>query len=170
MSIPANKDQLITAIKHNYAKLESELSSIPLKLTSKKELEGHSKNEIMSVANLVSYLIGWGELVLKWNDRMANGQEVDFPETGFKWNQLGLLAQKFYKDYEKEDYKYLLKKLDITVHKILLLVESKSNNELYDINWYEKWSLGRMIQLNTSSPYKNAIARIRRWKKSKLLN
>ncbi|MFX4153989.1 ClbS/DfsB family four-helix bundle protein [Aliarcobacter butzleri] len=64
----------------------------------------------------------------------VNKEEVDFPETGYKWNQLGKLAQKFYEDYK--------------------------------ISWHEKWTLGRMIQFNTSSPYANAKARIRKWKKS----
>lgn len=70
----------------------------------------------MSIHNLVAYLIGWGQLVLKWNDRKSQGHEVDFPETGFKWNELG-----------------------------------------------------KMIQLNTASPFKNATARIRKWKKTRHL-
>jgi len=167
MAIPVNKDQLIAAIQESYAKLQTELVAIPLALAEEKELKGHAKNEMMSISNLVSYLIGWGELVLKWNNRRAKGQPVDFPETGFKWNQLGLLAQKFYTDYEHENFSNLIKKLDKTVARILLLIESKSNHELYEVNWYEKWSLGRMIQLNTASPFKNATARIRQWKKSR---
>ena len=50
---------------------------------------------------------------------------------------------------------------------ILQLIESKSNQELYEVSWYEKWTLGRMIQFNTSSPYTNARGRIRKWKKEK---
>ncbi len=120
----------------------------------------------MSIENLVAYLIGWGELVLKWNEGIERNQRVDFPETGYKWNQLGQLAKKFYKDYEKDNYKILLEKLDKTVCKILLLIDSKTDRELYHKDWYDKWSLGRLIQLNTSSPYKNATARIRKWKKA----
>ena len=29
-----------------------------------------------------------------------------------------------------------------------------NNDELYQKTWYEKWTLGRMIQFNTSSPMK----------------
>jgi len=36
--------------------------------------------------------------------------------------------------------------------------------------WYDKWTFGKMIQLNTSSPFKNAKDRIRKWKKTKQLN
>ncbi|MBU2238452.1 MAG: ClbS/DfsB family four-helix bundle protein, partial [Gammaproteobacteria bacterium] len=32
--------------------------------------------------------------------------------------------------------------------------------------WYEKWTLGRMIQFNTSSPMKNMCTKVRRFNKS----
>jgi hypothetical protein len=169
MAIPKDKDELLKAIADNYKKLSTELTNIPIDLTELKELEGHAKNTLMSIKDLLAYLVGWGQLVLKWQDRKEKGLEVDFPETGFKWNELGLLAQKFYKDYEKEDFKMLIKKLDKTTKEILKIIESKSNVELYEMAWYDKWTLGKMIQLNTSSPFKNAKDRIRKWKKIKQL-
>jgi hypothetical protein len=162
MAIPKDKDELLKAIADNYKKLSTELNNIPIDLTELKELEGHAKNTLMSIKDLLAYLVGWGQLVLKWQDRKEKGLEVDFPETGFKWNELGLLAQKFYKDYEKEDFKMLIKKLDKTTKEILKIIESKSNVELYEMAWYDKWTLGKMIQLNTSSPFKNAKDRIRK--------
>jgi hypothetical protein len=128
-------------------------------------LKGHSKNTVMSINNLLAYLVGWGQLVLKWNHNTCHGLEVDFPDTGFKWNELGLLAQKFYKDYENDDFITLQEKLNTTTREILKLIESKTNEELYETAWYGKWTLGRMIQLNTSSLCKNATNRIRQWKK-----
>ncbi|MCT7567886.1 ClbS/DfsB family four-helix bundle protein [Aliarcobacter butzleri] len=165
MAVPVNKEELILAINTNYKKLKKELENIPIELTTLKDLEGHSKGTLMSINNLLSYLLGWQELVLKWNVKKQNKEEVDFPETGYKWNQLGKLAQKFYDDYKNDDFNTLLFKLDKKVEEILKLIENKSNKELYEVSWYEKWTLGRMIQFNTSSPYANAKARIRRWKK-----
>jgi hypothetical protein len=165
MAIPKDKDELLKVIIDNYKKLTVELLNIPFNLTEKKELDGHSKNTLMSINDLVAYLVGWGQLVLKWNEKKSKGLEVDFPETGFKWNQLGQLAQKFYKDYESDDFKMLTAKLDNTTNEILKLIESKTNRELYETDWYDKWTLGKMIQLNTSSPFKNAKDRIRKWKK-----
>lgn len=165
MAVPVNKEELILAINTNYKKLKKELENIPIELTTLKDLEGHSKGTLMSINNLLSYLLGWQELVLKWNIKKQNKEEVDFPETGYKWNQLGKLAQKFYDDYKNDDFNTLLFKLDKRVEEILKLIENKSNKELYEVSWYEKWTLGRMIQFNTSSPYANAKARIRKWKK-----
>lgn len=167
MAIPKNKEELQKAITVNYKKLIDELSDIPIESTTIKDLEGHCKNSYMSINDLVAYLVGWGQLVLKWNDKKCMGLEVDFPETGFKWNELGQLAQKFYKDYENENFKSLVIKLDYTTNEILKLIESKTNKELYEIAWYDKWTLGKMIQLNTSSPFKNAKDRMRRWKRLK---
>jgi len=167
MAVPATKDELISAISTNYKKLQTELSSIPVAATVAMELEGHSKGTLMSINNLVSYLVGWGELVLKWIDKKQTGQPVDFPETGYKWNELGKLVQKFYSDYEKDTFTVLCEKLDKTVQDILAVIHEKSNEELYGVPWYEKWTLGRMIQFNTASPYNNATSRIRRWKKNR---
>lgn len=166
MAIPTNKDELLKAIETNYEKLRNELETIPEELSEAKELEGHSKGTLMNVHNLVAYLVGWGQLVLKWNRKKENSEAVDFPETGYKWNELGKLAQKFYGDYQHCDFKSLTQELDNTVKEILKLIESKSNHELYEVSWYEKWTLGRMIQFNTASPYTNARARIRKWKKT----
>jgi hypothetical protein len=169
MAIPQNKEELIAAIVDQYKRLTAEVATIPIALTEAKELEGHAKNTMMSINNLLAYLIGWGELVLKWNDKKTKSHHVDFPETGYKWNELGQLAQKFYADYAKDDFKTLRKKLDVTTQTILQLIESKTNAELYEVAWYDKWTLGKMIQLNTSSPFKNAKDRIRKWKKTRTL-
>jgi len=166
MAVPTNKAELVSAINLNYAKLRMELSSVPIELTTVKELEGHARGTLISLNNLVAYLVGWGELVLKWVDKKDRNQFVDFPETGYKWNELGKLAQKFYSDYEKDNFIVLCGKLDKTVQDILAVIDTKSNEELYVLPWYEKWTLGRMIQFNTASPYMNATGRIRRWKKN----
>ncbi len=166
MAVPKNKEELVFEIENNYSKLKKDLETIPTELTKEKELEGHAKGTKMSVSDLVAYLIGWGELVLNWNRKKENGKKVDFPETGYKWNELGKLAKKFYSDYETLDYSDLLDKLDQTVGEIQKLIENNTNEELYEKPWYDnKWTKGKMIQLNTSSPYKNARSRVRKWKK-----
>ncbi|MGD1847912.1 MAG: ClbS/DfsB family four-helix bundle protein [Salibacteraceae bacterium] len=128
---------------------------------------GHAKGTLMSVADLVAYLLGWGALVLKWHHQKEQNEPVDFPETGYKWNELGKLAQKFYADYDHLDYPTLLSQLDAVVQQILELIHKTDNHVLYEQPWYDKWTQGKMIQLNTSSPYKNARSRVRKWKKAK---
>jgi len=166
MPVPQSKNELISAIQKEFKKVREEFEKIPLGNCLDKTMEGHAKDTFMSPHNLLSYLIGWNELVLKWHEKAKCGEEIDFPETGYKWNQLGLLAQKFYLDYEEIDFQDLLKIFFETKENLLKLIESHSNEELYGVPWYEQWTMGRMIQFNTSSPYNNATRRLRKWQKS----
>lgn len=165
MAVPQTKVELLNAMESGSAKLLSELSSIPETLATTTDMEGHAKGTTMSVKDLVAYLTGWGELVLKWNRLRAAGEEPDFPETGYKWNELGKLAAKFYRDYDSLSYVQLLLRFETTHQELMSLVHSLDDDALYGRPWYGKWSLGRMIQFNTASPYANARSRLRKWKK-----
>lgn len=166
MAVPQNKSELLEAINKNYARLAADFRAVPTERTSAKTLEGHAKGTMMSVHDLVAYLLGWNELVLKWCRAKAAGQRVDFPETGYKWNELGRLAQKFYDDYAALPYSDLLDRLDSAKADIVALVEAESNEAIYGRSWYEQWTQGRMIQFNTASPYANARTRLRKWVKN----
>lgn len=165
MSIPQNKAELLQAIQTTHERLIADLSGVPSDRAREATLEGHAKDTRMSPADLVAYLVGWGLLVVKWCDLKAKGEPVDFPETGYQWNELGRLAQKFYADHAHQDYRAMLLQLADVHARLMSLVESNSDEALYGAPWYEKYTLGRMIQLNTSSPNANARARIRKWKK-----
>ena len=166
MSVPQNKTELLSAIQKEHKKLSSEIALIPAEFALNKSMDGHAKGSKMSPHNLISYLVGWNELVLKWHAKMTLGEKVDFPETGFKWNELGSLAGKFYKDYEGVPFDELVARLNSAKGKIVELVKSHDDSELYGQPWYETWTMGRMIQFNTSSPYANACGRLRKWRKS----
>jgi hypothetical protein len=167
MAIPTNKDELLHAIEANFAKLVTELRNVPPAAARECSLEGHAKGTRMSVADLVAYLLGWNTLVLKWLERDAAGEPIDFPETGFKWNELGRLAQKFYRDHDEVPYPELIARLTETKDRIVSTINGRSNDELYGRPWYEKWTMGRMVQLNTSSPYTNARGRLRKWHRTR---
>jgi len=167
MPIPKSKKELLEDIEHNFNRLLSEYESIPSSLNKERTLEGHRKNTLMSIHDLMAYQVGWHETVLNWHEVEKLGLRIDFPAPNFKWNELGELAQKFYTDYESSSYIELLELLKKTKSDIINLVSSHSDDELYGLKWYKNYTRGRMIQFNTSSPYKNAHARIRKWKKAK---
>ena len=166
MAVPAHKDELRAAIDHSFDALMSELRAVPQSQVRRASLDGHAKDSVMSLSNLVAYLIGWNTLVLKWLAYSDAGRTIDFPETGYKWSQLDHLAQKFYADYADLDYQILLSSLDTAKTQIVEQLTVRSNAQLYGGPWYGKHTLGRMIQLNTAAPYKNAAARVRRWRKT----
>ncbi len=167
MAIPACKTELADAIGVTYRKLRADLDGVPAALVREATLQGHAKGTMMSVHDLVAYLTGWCELVLKWHDRRSAGQPVDFPDTGYKWNELGRLAQAFYADYADLDYPALLDRFAAAKQRILAVIDATGDDDLYGKPWYETYTFGRMIQFNTSSPFDNARKRLRRWKKEK---
>lgn len=166
MAIPQDKDELLAAIDTEFAKLARLLEEVPPALIHQRTMEGHAKGTQMSPFDLVAYLTGWNELVLKWLERDAAGQPVDFPETGFKWNELGRLAGKFYGDYADIPYPQLVERLHAAKSRIVATIGRHDDAALYGRPWHEKWPMGRMIQFNTSSPYANARGRLRKWLKS----
>lgn len=164
MAIPQNKSDLLAAMDQAQQKLSRALADIALSRVEEKTLPGHAKNTLMSIRDLMAYLTGWSELILKWIATEQAGRQPDLPETGFKWNQLGLLAQKFYQDYATLTYPELLQRWTDVQQQVLELVNRCSNHQLYGTVWYRSYTLGRMIQLNTAAPCSNARNRINRWK------
>ena len=73
-----------------------------------------------------------------------------------------MLAQHFHQKYQDSSYQELLIEFDIT--NILALINSIDNQRLYETKWHKQWTLGRMIQFNTSSPMKNVRTNIRIFK------
>ncbi|MGK5036044.1 ClbS/DfsB family four-helix bundle protein [Janthinobacterium sp. LB3P118] len=93
-------------------------------------------------------------------------EDIAFPAEGFTWNALGTLAQRFYADYAELGMDDLLQRLEQAKEQLLALIDSLDDPQLYGQPWYTHYTMGRMIQLNTSSPYANARMRLRGWLKT----
>lgn len=165
MAVPNSKTELLAAIAKTYEKLAEELTLVSPDRAREMSMDGHARGTLMSPSDLVAYLVGWNELVLKWLERDDTGRAIDFPETGYKWNQLGLLAQKFYADRSDRGWPELLAQLESAKSRLITTIAARSDDELYGAPWYNQWTKGRMIQFNTSSPYANARNRLRSWRK-----
>ncbi len=162
-SVPKDKQQLLDAINTIFPKLMADYRAVPVDSSRICAIDGNVKGTKVSVCDTVAYLIGWATLVLKWHRLTAQNHNVDFPETGYKWNQLGLLAQHFQSNYRDWSYDALLIELEATIAEVNGLIDNQSDDELYGNAWYEKHTLGRMIQFNTSSPMKNVRSKVRRF-------
>lgn len=163
MAIPASRSQLLAAIDEAYSRLERDLDGVPADRVREPVLPGHVQGTTMSPADLVAYLIGWNRQVLLWHERRAAGLPDEFPAAGVSWSELGVLARRFYGEHRDDTWTALRACLDDAKHRIVELVQAHSDEELYGSPWYGTYTLGRMISLNTSSPYRNASGRIRRW-------
>lgn len=164
-SIPQSKEELKQAIQTTFTKLLEEYHSLPPEHARTVGVDGNVKGTKISPSDTLAYLVGWGQLVLKWYTLKEQGEQVDFPETGYTWNQLGQLATHFHQSYSQREYEGLLTEFEETIQSLLQLIESLDNSALYEHTWYKKWTLGRMIQFNTSSPMKTTRTKIRRFKR-----
>lgn len=166
MPVPASKEDLLAAIEKTFAQLEQDLDRVPVESARQLVLEGHAKDTVMSPADLVAYLIGWNQQILTWHRRRSEGLPDEFPASGIKWNELGLLAQRYYAQHTEDSWDDLRQQLGDAKEAIVALIERYSDAELYGAPWYRKWTMGRMISFNTSSPYANARRRVRSWLRS----
>jgi hypothetical protein len=164
-SVPKNKEELQKSISVAFKKILADYLTIPSQLSREIGVVGIVKGTEISVSDTLSYLIGWGKLVLKWYDLKSKNQAVDFPDTGYNWNELGQLAQHFHSEYHDWSYDNLIKEFTATTDRILVLVASIDNQKLYGESWFEKYTLGKMIQFNTSSPMVNMRGKVRKFKK-----
>ncbi len=167
MPLATNKNELLHSLQSAYSKLVEEAASIPSELERATELEGG-----ISPCDLIAHQIGWGQLLLSWDDLETRDEAVEMPAPGFKWNQLGLLAKSFYLEQHQQTLKQLIVQFDALVKKIRLFIESSSEDTLFGIGkrrWAgPKWPLAKWIQVNTVAPYGSARAKLRKWKKSSL--
>lgn len=163
MAVPATKDELLAAIDRTFVKLEEDLERVPATARREPVIEGHVSDTMISPADLLAYLVGWNQQVLTWHRRRAEGLPDEFPAADIKWNELGLLAQRFYSERVDDSWDELRLQFRDSKEAIVTLVKGCSDAELYGGPWYGKWTMGRMISLNTSSPYANARRRIRAW-------
>jgi hypothetical protein len=165
MPLPSNKNELLSSLQAAYSKLVEEVASVPSELERNPELEGG-----ISPCDLIAYQIGWGQMLLSWDDHETRGKAVEMPAPGFKWNQLGLLASSFYREQHGQTLKELLAQFAKLVDKIRIFIESNSEDMLFGIgkrHWAgQKWPLAKWIQVNTIAPYGSARAKLRKWKKS----
>ena len=170
VSTPQNKQALENEIHLAFNKILLDYSTIPETSSRVLGVEGNIKGTEISVSDTLAYLIGWQRLVLKWHKLSVLNQSIDFPETGYKWSELGKLAQSFHHEYRDWTFSDLISEFETTTKDILSLVGSLSEHELYGTVWYKKYTLGKMIQFNTSSPMKNMRAKVRKFKKNKRIS
>lgn len=165
MPLPINKSELLRNLQAAYQKLREEVATVPSELERDAGIEGG-----ISPCDLIAYQIGWGRLLLSWDELEAQGQPVDMPAPGFKWNQLGLLAAHFHQKQRDQSLEQLLAKFDLLVGDLRRFIESNSEDTLFGIGKRQwagpKWPLAKWIQVNTIAPYGSARTKLRKWKMS----
>ncbi len=165
MPLPASKIELLDNIRSAYEKLDHEFADVPSNMEKNQHISGH-----ISCCNTLAYQIGWARLLLGWEATERKGLQPAMPAKGYKWNELGKLAQSFYDESSSKSLKQLRSEFHNEFSNLLQWVESLSEEELFVVHqrqWAgEKWPLVKWIQVNTIAPYRSARTKVRRWKKA----
>ncbi len=166
MPLPETKKELLKRLNEACNKLEMEYAEIEEKASREKRIEGEG-----SPADLLAYQIEWGRLLLSWEEAEQKGKTLEMPAKGYKWNELGQLAESFYNKHNKTGMHELLVEYGRIVGSIKAMIQGLDENELFEIGkrkWAgDKWPIVKWIQVNTIAPYRSARTKIRRWKKAK---
>lgn len=167
MPLPTSQQELLSRFDTAYHKLREEISRVPDELSRAPQLEGG-----MCLCELIAYQIGWGRLVLQWEAQEQAGQAVEMPAPGFKWNQLGALAQSFYLHSRDDSAAQLLAQFDALASDLRAFIAASSDTFLFGVGQRQwagaKWPVVKWLQVNTIAPYDSARAKLRKWQKTRL--
>jgi hypothetical protein len=98
--------------------------------------------------------------------RASAGGNPPTPAADLKWNQTPLLNDRIYRKWKDRPLRVVLAEFDSTYAAMLDLARSLLEDKLFRKSlypWMRVWPLSRWIAANTSSHYRWARTRIRKW-------
>lgn len=111
----SNAEELIESIDKAYKKFIEEFKVIPEELRDK-----HISEVDKSPSEILSYQLGWINLLLSWEKDEQSGLDVQTPTPDYKWNNLGKLYQSFYEQYGALTLKHQEEELTKLVRKLVI--------------------------------------------------
>lgn len=164
MPLPKSKVELLNNLHNAYKKLDAEFDVVSSVMERDTTMQGN-----LSCCDILAYQMGWAHLLLSWDSTELKGQTPVMPAKGYKWNELGRLAQSFYDNASSKNLQQLRAEFKTLLNDLTLWIESLCDDELFKLNqrqWAgDKWPLVKWIQVNTIAPYRSARTKVRRWKK-----
>ena len=163
-----NKTELIEEIKSNANLFIEEYADI--KETYMNIIDEEIK---YSPFQMLAFCIGWMDLVLSWETEEQKGIRETTLATEWKWNDLDWLYKSFYDKYNNYYLNELIDNFNQKVDDIIQIINNLSNEELFKEgkrNWAKtngkKFSVCRLLHLNTIANFKKFRGEIRKWKKN----
>lgn len=161
-----SKDALIEAILASYHKFIQEFEQVK---EEEKDLQVEGVDR--SPSQMISYQLGWLNLLMSWEEQEQQGEQVVTPTPEYKWNQLGPLYQSFYENYQEDSLAKQIAELNQLVPLFCQWVANFSEEELFlpeKRQWattQAKWPIWKWVHINSVAPFTNFRPKIRKWKK-----
>ncbi|MDU1230491.1 MAG: ClbS/DfsB family four-helix bundle protein [Clostridium sp.] len=162
-----NREELILEISKRAKLFINEFDDI-----SEKDKDKFIDEVDRTPAQMIAYQLGWMNLIIDWENKEKEGQNVITPAPNYKWNNLGGLYEDFYNQYEVYSLEELCISFVKTEEKIIELINTYTDTELFEQggrNWSSSmpsnWAIWKWIHINTVAPFKSFRTKIRKWKK-----
>ncbi|MBS0652088.1 MAG: ClbS/DfsB family four-helix bundle protein [Verrucomicrobia bacterium] len=155
-------------IHQEYTKLKQQIESAPASFRFEKAIK--SANEVVSIADLIAYQIGWGKAVIRWYHAGLSSETPIMPGDGFTaWNYTAI-AQHFYQTYRYSCPEEQNDAFDQVVAELIAITEQEHQMGRLDqedvwpwctLQSGKQWPLSKWIRVNSCAPYKRARNLIR---------
>lgn len=146
-----SKKELIAEIEKTAVQFISEF--VDVKETDKDKLiDGVDRTP----AQMISYQLGWLDLIMKWDKDEQAGKTVITPGEGYKWNNLGALYQNFYNKYASYSLSELQKMFKEKVNTFIKWLDNFTEEEVFtpgSRKWASStpsnWPIWKWVHINT---------------------
>ena len=167
MPRPKTKEELVALSQENYQKLLALVDSYDGEELHADFPPGYLNRDIRDV---LAHLHHWHLMMMEWYEVGSRGEKPNIPAKGYTWKTTPDLNREIWKKYHTEDLEKVRNLLADSHQKITKLINSHSNEELFEKKRY-KWtgttSLGAYLISATSSHYDWATKLIKKAKKNK---
>ena len=161
MARPKNKTELLDSSKKSF---ESLLEYIEKLTQEEQNLEFPEGTMNRNIRDVIMHLHHWHLMMLEWYNIGMKGDKPEMPAKGYSWKSTPELNRWIWEKYRSTSFLDAMESYKSSYKKIRNLVESHSDEELFEKKRY-KWtgstSLGSYLVSATSSHYDWAIRLIK---------
>jgi hypothetical protein len=161
MSIPKTKQELLNAMETEYCLLKKCIAGLDAR-----EMTLPGVCHEWSAKDVLAHLVEWKRMFLGWYEEGLRGGNPRTPAEDLKWTETPALNDRIYRKWKGERLEVVLGELDTTYLQMLELTRSIPEKKLFEKGvtpWLRVWPLSRWIGAQTSSHYRWARTRIRKW-------
>lgn len=160
MPRPTSKKDLLQQAQAEHQTLEQMIQNL-----DQHQLTTQLVTSRWTAKDVLAHLSEWEQMALGWQQTAQRGQQPALPAEGYNWRQLPELNQAIYLKYKDASLKSVLERFQQSYQEILALIQSLSDNELFEpghFAWTKQNNLATYLISATSSHYNWANTRIKR--------
>ena len=162
MARPTTKTSLLEAASEQFAKLWQLIDSMSEEAQNANFLfDDRDKN----LRDILIHLYEWHQLLLNWTEANRQGESQSFLPEPYNWKTYPQMNIGFWEKHQNTPYVASKEMLQKSHSKVLELIESYSDNELFEkkhFSWTGTTSLGSYCVSASSSHYDWAIKKIKK--------